>query len=208
MITWATALAFFAASVLLALAPGPDNFFVLLHSAMCGRAAGLRVVLGLCTGLVVHTGAVAAGLAALLAASAGAFVAVKWIGAIYLAWLAWQALRAPAGEPGGTAAPAGGGWAMYRRGVIMNLTNPKVAIFFLAFLPQFTDPARGPPWQQMVLLGLLFIAATLIVFGAIAWFAGALGAWLRRAPGTPRLLNRVAGTVFLLLALRLAALER
>lgn len=208
MIASATALAFFAAAVLLALAPGPDNVFVLLQSAMRGRGAGLRVVLGLCTGLVVHTAAVAAGLAALFAASATAFAVVKWIGALYLAWLAWQAWRAPAGELAGEAAPAGDGWAMYRRGVIMNLTNPKVAIFFLAFLPQFADPARGPVWQQLVLLGLLFIVATLLVFGAIAWFAGTLGQWLRRTPGARRVLDRAAGTVFLLLALRLAVLER
>jgi len=209
MIAPASAVTFFAASVLLALAPGPDNVFVLLHSATRGRDSGLRVVLGLCAGLLVHTTALAAGLAALFAASATAFDAVKWIGALYLAWLAWQALRAPTGVPARTAPAAStDGWAMVRRGMIMNLSNPKVAIFFLAFLPQFADPARGPVWQQLVLLGLIFIVATLLVFGAIAWFAGSLGGWLRRTPGAQRALNQVAGVVFLLLALRLAVLER
>lgn len=208
MITPHAAIAFFAASVLLALAPGPDNVFVLLQSAMRGRAAGLRVVLGLCTGLLVHTAAVAAGLAALLAASATAFAVVKWAGALYLAWLAWQAFRAPAGEIGSAAAGQGDGWAMYRRGVIMNLSNPKVAIFFLAFLPQFADPARGAIWMQVVLLGALFIVATLLVFGSIAWFAGTVGLWLRGSPRARVALNRAAGTVFLLLALRLAVAER
>ncbi|RPH62369.1 MAG: LysE family translocator [Burkholderiales bacterium] len=208
MIAPHAAIAFFAASVLLALAPGPDNVFVLLQSAMRGRAAGLRVVLGLCTGLLVHTAAVAAGLAALFAASATAFAVVKWAGALYLAWLAWQAFRAPAGEIGSAATGQGDGWAMYRRGVIMNLTNPKVAIFFLAFLPQFADPSRGAIWMQVVLLGALFILATLLVFGSIAWFAGAVGLWLRRSPRARVALNRAAGTVFLLLALRLAVAER
>ena len=210
MISLSTALAFFGASVLLALAPGPDNVFVLLQSAMRGRAAGLRVVLGLCTGLLGHTAAVAGGLAALFAASATAFVIVKWAGALYLAWLAWQAFRAPAGEVASTPAEPGqgDGWAMYRRGVIMNLTNPKVAIFFLAFLPQFADPARGPIWAQIVLLGAIFMAATLLVFGAIAWFAASLGDWLRRSPRAHRTLNRAAGAVFALLALRLALAER
>lgn len=208
MIAPHAAFAFFAASVLLALAPGPDNVFVLLQSAMRGRAAGLRVVLGLCTGLLVHTAAVAGGLAALFAASATAFTVVKWAGALYLGWLAWQAFRAPAGEIGSTAAGPGDGWAMYRRGVIMNLTNPKVAIFFLAFLPQFADPSRGPIWVQIVLLGAIFIVATMLVFGSIAWFAGTIGHWLRRSPRARLVLNRAAGTVFLLLALRLAAAER
>ena len=208
MISLNTALAFFGASVLLALAPGPDNVFVLLQSAMRGRGAGLRVVLGLCTGLIGHTAAVAGGLAALFAASATAFAVVKWLGALYLAWLAWLAFRAPAGDVDGGPAAPGDGWAMYRRGVLMNLTNPKVAIFFLAFLPQFADPARGPIWTQIVALGALFIAATMLVFGAIAWFAGSIGLWLRRSPGARVALNRTAGAVFLLLALRLSLAER
>jgi threonine/homoserine/homoserine lactone efflux protein len=202
------AVGFFAVSVLLALAPGPDNVFVLIQSALRGPGAGLRVVLGLCTGLLVHTAAVAAGLAALFAASATAFTVVKWFGAGYLVWLAWQALRAPVLDPGAPQAAPADGWAMYRRGIVMNLSNPKVAIFFLAFLPQFTDPARGAIWPQVSALGALFIVATLLVFGGIAWFAGSLGQRLRRSPRVQHALNRIAGGVFLLLALRLAVAER
>ena len=141
-----TTLSFFAASVLLALAPGPDNVFVLLHAAQHGRRAGMLVVLGLCSGLLVHTAAVALGLAAVLAASATAFTVVKLCGAAYLLWLAWGAWHAPVGmgEAGRTLAMAAG--ATYARGVVMNVTNPKVAIFFLAFLPQFVDP-RGVTWR-------------------------------------------------------------
>lgn len=208
MIPIEAALAFFVVAVLLGLAPGPDNVFVLLQSAMRGRTAGMQVVLGLCTGLLGHTAAVAGGLAALFAASATAFEVVKWFGALYLAWLAWQAFRAPAGIGGATAAAKGGGWAMYRRGVLMNLSNPKVAIFFLAFLPQFTDPSRGAVWAQVMILGAIFIFATLLVFGGIAWFAGVAGERLRTSPRLHLVLNRIAGTVFVLLALRLALAER
>lgn len=204
MIAPASAVTFFAASVLLALAPGPDNVFVLLHSATRGRDSGLRVVLGLCAGLLVHTTALAAGLAALFAASATAFDAVKWIGALYLAWLAWQALRAPTGVPARTAPAAStDGWAMVRRGMIMNLSNPKVAIFFLAFLPQFANPSAGSLTMQILTLGGVFMLAALIVFTAIAWAAGLIGERLKRSPRAQRTMNRLAGVVFAGLALRL-----
>lgn len=203
-----TLFAFFAVSVLLGLTPGPDNVFVLMQSALHGRAAGLRVVLGLCTGLLVHTAAVAAGLAAVFAASEIAFQALKAIGALYLLWLAWQAFRAPVGAALDAAAAPERGWTLYRRGVIMNLSNPKVSIFFLAFLPQFADPVNGGLAGQIVLLGLLFIVATVLVFGAVAWFAGALGGVLRRSRRTRRALNIAAGSVFVALAARLALAQR
>ena len=200
--------AFFLASVLLGLSPGPDNLFVMMQSALHGRAAGLRVVLGLCTGLLGHTAAVAAGLAAVFAASELAFQALKAVGALYLLWLAWQAFRAPVDDLGEQAAPRLGGWALYRRGVVMNLTNPKVSIFFLAFLPQFADPARGALAGQIVALGGVFILATLLVFGSIAWFAGSLGDRLRRSRTARRALNLAAGTVFAALAARLVFVQR
>ena len=209
-----TLVAFFGVSVLLALTPGPDNIFVLLQSAQRGWRAGMCVVLGLCLGLVGHTAAVALGLAAVFAASSMAFTVLKVVGAAYLAWLAWGALRAPASvheaPPGGAAAAGGNGGAlrMVGRGVVMNLTNPKVLVFFLAFLPQFADPAQGGMARQIMLLGLVFMLATLLVFGAIACFSGAFGAILQRSARAQRLLNRVAGLVFLGLALRLATAQR
>ncbi|WP_316897479.1 LysE family translocator [Pseudodesulfovibrio indicus] len=200
--------AFFATSVLLGLAPGPDNLFVLSQSALHGRCAGLSVMLGLCTGLLVHTAAVALGVAVIFQTSALAFSLLKYAGAAYLAWLAWGALRAPASTlpPGST--PAVSRWKLYRRGILMNVTNPKVSVFFLAFLPQFADPARGSVTVQMLLLGGLFIAATVLVFGAIALLAGTLGQWLARSARAQVILNRLAGLVFLGLALKLATAER
>lgn len=198
---------FALASLLLALAPGPDNLFVLTQSALGGRLAGLAVTLGLCTGLLVHTAAVALGVAAIFQVSALAFTLLKLIGAGYLIYLAWQAFRAPAAalQGGGSAVSLG---RLYRRGILMNVTNPKVSVFFLAFLPQFADPARGPLWLQIVLLGAVFILATIVVFGAVACLAGSLGQWLGRSPGAQRIMNRLAGVVFLGLALKLATARR
>jgi threonine/homoserine/homoserine lactone efflux protein len=195
---------FFAAALLLALAPGPDNLFVLTQSATGGKGAGLTVTLGLCTGLIGHTLAVVLGVAALVRASALAFTGLKLLGAGYLLYLAWQAFRAPAASLAVTAASPGFA-RLYRRGIFMNLTNPKVSLFFLAFLPQFADPGRGPVAPQLLLLGGLFIIATLLVFGAIALLAGTLGERLNRSPGLQRLLNRLAATVFFGLALHLVS---
>lgn len=208
MLTIETALVFFAASVVLALAPGPDNLFVLAQSALHGRRAGWLVTLGLCTGLLGHTAAVVVGVAALFQASALAFTVLKIAGAAYLLYLAWQTLRAPTGVEDGPAVPAAGAWALYRRGILMNLTNPKVSIFFLAFLPQFADPARGSIPLQMISLGALFMLSTVLVFGAIAAVAGTLGQALARSTRVRRWMNRIAAAVFAGLALRLIVAER
>ena len=201
-----TLLTFFGVSVLLGLTPGPDNLFVLLQSAQRGWRAGMAAVLGLCAGLVEHRAAVGA-------ASAMAFTVLKYCGAAYLAYLAWQALRAPAATaqepasaPGNPGGPGLG--RMVGRGMVMNLTNPKVLVFFLAFLPQFADPARGSVALQLMVLGVVFMLATLLVFGAIACFSGGFGALLQRSARAQTVLNRVAGLVFLGLAVRLATAER
>jgi len=203
MLTLQTALAFFSVSVLLALAPGPDNVFVLVHAAQHGVRAGLLVVLGLCSGLLFHTAAVALGLAALLATSALAFTVLKTVGALYLFWLAWLSWRAPSGPLDGDAGEGLGPWQTYGRGVLMNVSNPKVAIFFLAFLPQFVDPALGPVQWQIAQLGAVFGLATLLTFGSIAALAGRFGQRLRESAGAQQTLNRAAALVFAGLALRL-----
>ena len=199
---------FFAASILLGLAPGPDNIFVLTQSALHGREAGLTVMGGLCTGLIVHTVGVALGVAVIFQTSAVAFAALKLAGAGYLLYLAWQAFRAPAANLGGAGNEPSGRLRLYRRGIIMNITNPKVSLFFLAFLPQFTDPARGSLPVQMILLGMTFIAATILVFGGIALLAGTLGTWLQRSATVQRGLNWLAGAIFISLALTLLVARR
>ena len=199
---------FFAASVLLALAPGPDNIFVLTQSALHGRTSGLIVTFGLCTGLIVHTLAVALGVAVIFQASAIAFTALKLAGAGYLLYLAWQVFRASATKIEATRDNPLSYKKLFSRGIIMNVTNPKVSIFFLAFLPQFADPNRGPVALQIVLLGLLFMLSTVLIFGGIALLAGSLGEWLNRSTRVQRAMNWMTGFVFVGLALKLVTAER
>ena len=198
---------FSVAVVLLALAPGPDNLFVLTQSALNGARSGIFVVLGLASGLVFHCLAVALGLAALLKASVVAFTVIKFAGVAYLLFLAYQALRAPVQSLDGEA-PKRSAMALYRRGLIMNITNPKVAIFFLAFFPQFTDPSYGPMVLQIATLGVIFIVATLGVFGSIALLAGGLSDRMARTPKVQLWMNRIAGVVFIGLAAKIALGER
>lgn len=208
MLSLDVAVSFFGIAVLLALSPGPDNLFVLMQSALWGRNKGFMVVLGLCTGLIGHTVAVTIGLAAVVAASPAAFTVLKVLGAAYLVYLAWGALRAGTQAGSGVKPPQQSNAVLYRRGIFMNITNPKVTLFFLAFLPQFASPARGSVALQTLGLGALFILATLLVFGAIAWFAGSIGARLNASARAQKWLNRLAGIVFLGLALRLVVSTR
>lgn len=208
MISLEVASLFFGTSVLLSLAPGPDNIFVLTQSALHGRLAGWVVTLGLCTGLLLHSAAVALGVAAVFASSPAAFQVLKLLGVAYLLYLAWQSFRARAEDLGAADSPALGLRRLYLRGIIMNISNPKVAIFFLAFLPQFTDPAHGSMGGQILALGAVFICAAILVFGAIAWGAAAIGQRLRGSERAQLAMNRVAGTVFVALAVRLALVER
>ena len=219
MPTLQSLIAFFGVAVLLALSPGPDNLFVLMQSVQRGWRVGIAVVVGLCLGVVVHTTAVALGLAAVFAASSVAFTVLKWCGAAYLAYLAWGAWRAPVSDAKSatSAQPARASsnqidskemLTMVRRGVVMNLTNPKVLIFFLAFLPQFADPAIGPVGPQIFVFGAVFILAAFLVFGAIAIFSGAFGNLLLRSPKAQFWLNKITAVVFLGLAVKLATAQR
>ena len=215
MPTWEVLITFFGVALLLGLSPGPDNLFVLVQSAQRGWRVGLCVVAGLCLGIVGHTAAVALGLAAVVAASPMLFTALKLCGAAYLAYLAWGAWRAPVRveeiakaqtEPDVLSLRVALRWM--GRGVVMNLTNPKVLIFFLAFLPQFTDPARGSVALQVMVLGCVFMLAAWLVFGSIACFSGLFGQLLQRSARAQRWLNRIAATVFGALALRLVMVQR
>lgn len=188
--------AFFAASLLLGVAPGPDNIFVLTQSAVHGAGAGVATTLGLVTGLCLHTIAVALGVAVLLQSSPVAFAVLKTAGAAYLLYLARLSFRAGALIAGGSGAPFPGYGALYRRGIVMNITNPKVTLFFLAFLPQFCDPARSSVALQVLCLGSLFIAATILVFFAVAALGGRLAVRFNRCPRCQVLVHRLAGMVF------------
>lgn len=199
---------FFTVTVLLALAPGPDNIFVLTQSAVCGRMAGIAVTLGLCTGLVFHTTAVALGVSAIFQASELAFTAVKVLGVGYLLYLAWGAFRAKPEPLQQSKVDHSSLIPLYRRGVIMNITNPKVAIFFLSFFPQFIDPAHGPLLPQFFTLGAVFILSAILVFGSIAFAAGTIGERLSKSVKAQKVMNRIASAVFVGMALKLAAATR
>ncbi len=206
MIDPGTVLMFFSTSVLLALSPGPDNLFVMVQASRFGRRAGLLVTLGLCTGLLFHTAAVTFGLAALFKTSAVAFALLKGAGACYLLYLAWLSFRATVSlDPAADRLSAA---MLYGRGIIMNITNPKVSIFFLAFLPQFTDPAKGSLSTQLLLLGGIFIVATLVVFGAVSVLAGTFGEKFRQSLFAQKVLNRAAAGIFAGLAVKLAVAHR
>ncbi|VFR93790.1 putative membrane protein [plant metagenome] len=203
-----TLLSFLAAALFLAVTPGPDNVFVMTQSALRGRRAGLLVVLGLCTGLIVHTTAVALGVAVIFQQSQLAFTLLKIAGSAYLLYLAWQAFRAAPNASAAAAAAPEAGRRLYLRGILMNLTNPKVSLFFLAFLPQFVNQQAGKVTLQMFVLGGIFIAATLAAFGLMAVLAAGAGARIGQSARAQAILNRIAGVVFVGLAARLALTER
>ncbi len=205
MLTLETLLGFLAVSVVITFAPGPDNLMVLGQSLARGRAAGFGIAVGCALGCFTHTLWAALGVSAALASSPTAFLLLKLAGGAYLGWIGVQTLR-KAAAPRLDPLAAGGRepWLRYvRRGFIANAINPKVALFFLAFLPQFTRPALGSPSLQMVQLGLVFAAQTILVFGAIAYAAGSLGRLLARRPAAALWLDRGAGLLFIGLALRL-----
>ena len=208
MIDSTVLLTFFMTSVILALSPGPDNLFVMAQSAQNGRSAGISVTLGLASGLMVHTVAVAVGLAAVVHSSAVAFSILKYIGAAYLLYLAWQAFRASTVTGQQEQVPVLSRVNLYRRGIIMNLTNPKVSLFFMAFLPQFANPRYGSMTAQFVQLGAVFIMATLLVFILISFLAGGFGDKFRNSSLAQKTVNRIASLLFIGLAFKLALSER
>lgn len=204
-----TLLAFLGASALITLAPGPDNLMVLSQSLSRGRLAGFGLALGCALGCLTHTLWATLGVSAAVSASPALFTALKLAGAAYLAWLGVAALRSAGArlalDPAAQALP----WMRYlRRGFIANAVNPKVGLFFLAFMPQFVDPAQGPPSLQMVTLGAVFVLQTVAIFGLVALAAGRIGGWLSRRAGAARWLDRATGLVFIGLAARLVLDQR
>ncbi|MDX1808032.1 MAG: LysE family translocator [Sulfurospirillaceae bacterium] len=203
-----TIVLFVTASVLLALAPGPDNIFVLTQSMSKGAKPGIFVTMGLCTGLIVHTTAVALGVAAIFQTSQLAFDALKYIGALYLLYLAYLSFKSSSSHHLKANQAKLSYFKLYRRGIFMNITNPKVSIFFLAFLPQFTDAKNGNITLQIFILGFIFIVCTFLVFSGVSLVAGKLGDWFNRNKNAEGILNKVAGSIFGLLAIKLALTQR
>jgi len=200
-----TTLALFAAAaVALVVVPGPSILYIVARGIDQGRAAGVVSVLGVETGSLVHIAASTLGLSALLATSALAFETVKYLGAAYLIYLGVRTLLArPNDAAAATDAPRSLR-RIYAQGIAVQVLNPKVALFFLAFLPQFVDPGRGPVAAQTVVFGGILVAVGVTISGAYALAAGSAGAWLRRSTGFARAQRYVAGTVYLGLGLTTA----
>ena len=215
---------FFIAALVVAIAPGPDNLFVLAQSATHGTRAGICVICGLCTGIAVQTTLLIVGVSALIAASPVAFFVLQCCGAAYLLYLAYKSFQVRAGvvkiderretrderNVGLDERREGGESSglsfrkLYLRGIIMNLTNPKAVLFALSFIPPAVrmDSALSPS-LQMAILGVEFVVATFIVFGSIAFLAGTVKNFLLSSPKANRNLNWFSGCVFVLLAIAL-----
>ena len=196
-------MSFFIAAAILVVVPGPDNIFVTLQSAIYGPRAGIFVTLGLCVGVCFHTCLVSLGIATIVAASPILLFVIQCIGASYLLYLAWGAWHAPVnkGETEGKTSEQLSSFQYWRRGVFMNITNPKVLIFFLAFFPQFIREGTSD-WDvmiQMLIMGLTFMVLTLSIFSVLAWCAGSLAEKLL-SPRMQYLLNKVSACVFIILA--------
>lgn len=195
--------AFLAASFLLWLTPGPDTMYILARSIAQGRRAGVMSALGIGSGLLVHTLLAAFGLSTILTASAWAFAVVKTAGAVYLIYLGIQALRKKVTSLDAPDLRPIGSWLVYRQGVVSNTLNPKVAIFFLAFLPQFVDPAGGRGPMPFLFLGAIFvIGGTLWSLGQAVCAASAT-LTIRRHPALLGWLERLTGCVYIALGLNL-----
>ncbi|PNU18818.1 lysine transporter LysE [Geothermobacter hydrogeniphilus] len=195
---------FCAASIALILTPGPDNIYVLTRGIAQGRLAALAAASGFALGNLVHTLFAILGLSALLASSATLFALVKLVGGGYLIWIGVKMLRSAGTIRTENALPTVRPGLIFRQSIVANILNPKVAVFFIAFFPQFVSADAGAIPLQMLLLGCIFVVLVLLIFGLIGFFAGSLGAWLQRRPRTGRWLDRGAGTILVALGIRLA----
>lgn len=198
-------LAFLAAAVLVTASPGPDNLMVLGVGMSRGRRQGMAFGLGCALGCLTHTVLATIGVSALLAASPVAFTALKVAGGLYLVWLGIGALRSRGGAKvdGAAALPDESLLRLFGKGLFANSINPKVVLFFLSFLPQFIVAGQGNASWQTAQLGLVFTAQACVLFGLLGYFSGAVGLWLNRRPRAGLWLDRVAGTIFIGLGLRL-----
>ena len=203
-----TLICFLGASVALTIAPGPDNTFVVAQGISRGRKAAVTTALGMCSGISVHTTAAALGISALIYSSAAAFTVLKYAGAAYLLFLAYKALKERDGAIAGAVANDCGPGVLFRRGFIMNVVNPKVALFFLAFLPQFVSTQSGGVAWQMFLLGLIFMAQAAVVFTAIGILSGSIGNAILKRPRIATFFAWLTAGIFASLGIRLALAER
>lgn len=202
-------LSFLGAAVLLTLMPGPDNLFVLAQSISQNKKAGIATTLGLCTGIFVHTAAAALGISAIIYQSTLAFTIVKYAGALYLLYLAYEAFR-----EGNTSFSVHkqqelSYQKLYKRGILMNILNPKVALFFLALFPQFIDSSTAFAVPvQMIVLGCVFLLQAFVIFSIISVFAEKVREWLERFPTIGGRINLIKGVLLSIIGISMAFGEK
>lgn len=194
---------FIGASILLTLAPGPDIVFLITQAIQNGSRAGLATALGLTSGNLIHTLAAALGVSIIFQTSPLAFTALKIFGASYLLYLAYSTLKLIKSSDTTTYSEYQNFASSYMRGILMNVLNPKVALFFLAFLPQFVTTGTLAIWSQMLILGVIFTLIVLIIFGSIGLLAGQLQNTLLNNPRFIYCMRIIAAIVFISLAIRL-----
>lgn len=200
---------FFAAAFLLNLSPGPDMAFILGQTAKSGMKSGFSAMFGIWTGALVHVLCAALGLSAIIATSAITFSVVKWVGAAYLIWLGIQALLSKGTHlSDNTKAPQKKLPEIYRQGVLVSVLNPKVAVFFLAFLPQFVEAGAGPGSAQLFLHGSLIIFVAAFVEPPLILVSGKLTGYLSNNTKVSRWMDRGLGALFVGLGIKLATSHR
>ena len=192
----------------LIIAPGPDMLYVITRGMAHGPRVGILSAVGVISGILVHTTAAAFGLTLILQTSAFAFLAVKYVGAAYLIYLGVKAWRDKSTFSLQTQTSVVSSRAVFWQGVLSNVLNPKIAIFFLAFLPQFVDKGSSQVTLQMVILGLTFAFFGLCFLLVVGYSSGAIGGWLTRRPHYAKFLQRLAGGILIGLGIRLALTER
>ena len=209
MIETTQLLLFLATSFLLCLAPGPDNIYVLTQGMTKSKKAAIITTFGLCSGLIIHTSAAALGISVIFQTSQMAFDIVKYAGAAYLLYIAYQAFKYR-NEPLDLSVQNSSSELkkLFFKGFIMNILNPKVSIFFLAFLPQFVDTQAGNVPIQMITLGIIFMIMTVIVFSSIGIAANLLSSKLQKNPSIVKVMNILTSTVLVALGIKLALSSR
>ena len=209
MIELTNLIMFIGASFLLCLAPGPDNIYVLTQGMTRSKKAAIVTTFGLCSGLIIHTSAAAFGISVIFQTSQVAFDIVKYVGAAYLLYIAYQAFK-HRNEPLDLSVQNASSELkkLYVKGFIMNVLNPKVSIFFLAFLPQFVTPSNGNIPLQMITLGVVFMVMTIVVFSSIGVAGNLLSAKLLERPSIVKMMNILTSFVLGSLAVKLALSER
>ncbi|WP_340618307.1 LysE family translocator [Xenorhabdus entomophaga] len=205
MLNIETLIVFISTSFFLCLLPGPDNIFVLSQSAVNGRKTGISITIGLCIGLLIHTSLVSLGIAAILRESIVALEIIRALGVCYLSHLAWKAFNAKPIVFQGHTRDSYDTKVLIKKGLIMNLSNPKIIIFFMAFLPQFTTKSTSstPASLQLFYLGLTFVIISFILFTLISYLSGFLNTAISSRPSIQTILNKITGLIFIALAINL-----